>query len=104
MTITTEQEKRILQRQVEFAAILLRNAADMFSNHSCNDFDLAEVIKTKEETLEFVKAWNAEEGPYENSEIDEFDYNTLRGVISDYSLMEWCAKGLDKLAKDGGAP
>ena len=99
MTNTTEQEKRITQRQMEFAAILLRQAADMYSNHSCNDFDLSEIIKTKKETLEFVRAWNTNEGCYDDNEIDEFDYDELRWLIPNCSLMDWCASGLDKIAR-----
>jgi hypothetical protein len=67
----------------KLAARLLRLAADRFSNHGCNDFDMAEVIPDQTERDEIVRAYHEWNG-------DPQDY-TEAGEVADYRLMDWMA-------------
>jgi len=54
------------QKELNLAARLLRLAADEFSNHGCNDFDLFECM-TPEEALDLQRAMHTWNGDPENS-------------------------------------
>jgi hypothetical protein len=76
-------------KELNLAADLLRLAADEFSNHGCNDFDLFEVM-TPEEALELQQAMYAWNGDPENAPTEAKDAQWTQ----DWFLMGYLAAKL----------
>jgi hypothetical protein len=74
--------------ELKLAAELLELAADQFSNHGCNDFDLVtEAGLTLEQAYEVNKAyveWIGEAEQYEDSEL-----RTTEAWCGDSGIMRW---------------
>ena len=75
----------------KIAAKLLRMAADEFSSHGCNDFDLTEVIPDQAERDALVRAYHGWNGdPEEYYEAGSRDYRLMDWMLMDFmaALME----------------
>lgn len=78
------------------AAHLLRLAAEQFSNHGCNDFDLAEHCADPLARDGFVReffAWNGD--PDEYYEVDDNQDNVHDWRLGDDALMSFLAARLE---------
>ncbi len=86
--------------ELKLAAKLLELAADQFSNHGCNDFDLVqEAGLTLEQAYEVNKAyvnWNGD--------ADQVDENYLRSTeawAGDSGMMRWLSTRMQQELEGG---
>ncbi len=81
------------------AANLLRMASEQFTNHGCNDFDLAELIPEAEvRGALLVELYGEDADDYEISEKRP-DWN-----FPDWLLMNYCADQLDPEVREDAQP
>jgi len=71
-------------------AKLLRMAADQFTNHGCNDFDLAAIMPDVEERRALMKEYEIW-----NNSPDRYDPNDRYEIGSDWALMAFLADKYD---------
>lgn len=75
------------EKQLKMAAHLLDRAAEEFSNHGCNDFDLRQFGFTTEEMREMVVEFNTWNGtPEEAKEVTDAQ---LPRAMPDWLAMIW---------------
>jgi hypothetical protein len=86
---------------LRLAAKLLRMAADEFSNHGCNDFDLDKFL-TKEQQLEFVATVAADNR--DSPEDTKAMLENPRWAVQDWHAMAFLASFLEGLANLDSAP
>ena len=81
-SLMTKGEKKLV-------ANLLNAASDVFGNHGCNDFDLAEVIPSVRERNRLVREmheWNGDPEEYYALKAGEADYR-----MPDFALFAFLA-------------
>jgi hypothetical protein len=78
------------------AAHLLSLAADEFSNHGCNDFDLGKFMN-QDEIEQFVAEWSEWNGDATEQEDRKnlIDRTILRYWMGDATVMNWLAEKLE---------
>lgn len=84
------------KEEMKLAANLLKAASDVFGNHGCNDYDLAEVIPSVRERNRLVREmheWNGDPEEYEALKAGEPDYR-----IPDFALFAFLAHKLEQEA------
>ena len=72
-------------------AELLEKAADQFSNHGCNEFDLTDALPDRADRAELAKTVFDEDDP------DRYDPEGDCDVMHDYELMLFFADKIRKL-------
>ncbi len=80
---------------LKLASALLRLAADKFSNHGCNDFDLKEFGLTEVECRDISEQMWRDNGSYE----EEREFISDCGMVKDWCLMQCIAGLLDPAKK-----
>jgi len=87
----TDTERKI-------AAHFLKLAADQFSNHGCNDFDLTTIVPDQAERDKLVRAyfeWNGDPESYYESRGRQGDYRLM-----DFMAMDFIAHKLENELED----
>lgn len=77
------------KQELLLAATLLDLAADEFSNHGCNDFDLARFVPDADQRRALVKEYEDW-----NSRGLDFDPTADYAIYYDWALMNWLAHKL----------
>jgi hypothetical protein len=82
-----ELERLILSdTEAKVLVALLELASDQFSNHGCNDFELAKCIPDLEERRKLMKSYNDYNGSPEDFEYDD-EHGSKFEIESDAGLM-----------------
>ncbi len=87
-------------QEMQLAASLLYMAADVFSNHGCNDFDLTKVIPDPETRNAFVERFIIES--YGEDELQYFsapEAGEPDWRCQDWGLMRFMADRLEEASK-----
>ena len=77
------------KNEMKLAAALLDMAADQFSNHGCNDFDLRQHGLSLPEIRDLVAEYHAWNGDPE--EVDRYTDRGLPFALGDFSVMRLMA-------------
>lgn len=82
ITLTNTEAKLLVE--------LLELASDQFSNHGCNDFELAKCISDLEERRKLMKEYNDYNGSPEDFEYD-VEHGSKFEIENDAALMSYLA-------------
>ena len=91
MSQTNSSDVDFIVKHKKLIAQLLDIAADKFSNHGCNDFDLTDSLPDRGDRHKLAKAVFDEDDP------DRYNSDNDYEVINDYELMLFFANKIRNL-------
>jgi len=80
-----------LNNIIKWAAIFLKEYADVLGSHCSNDFDLSRIIPNKEDQYEFVKAYHQW-----NDDLKEWEEDGSPVYLMDFSIVAFIGHLLQK--------
>lgn len=83
------------ENEAKIFLVMLEQAAEEFSNHGCNDFNVAEYLKLdKAAAIEAARELRA--GMLRDKILDEEDLTSTSAYLYDWTILSWLRRKIQK--------